>query len=144
MNEKNNLVEHNYTNYYFIGIGGIGMSSLARYFISNKYTVGGYDKVFSDLTSNLESEGALIHYQDNVNNIPDVFLNPSNTLVVYTPAIPSDNEELNYFLHSSFKVVKRAELLGFITVNTKCKVSQMECQQVMQEKQLHPHCLPIY
>jgi len=119
MNEECNLVVNNYTNFYFIGIGGIGMSSLARYFISKKHVVGGYDRVSSDITTNLQIEGASIHFEDTISSIPNVFLDKNKTLIIYTPAIPSNHKELTYFRNSSYKVIKRAELLGLITTSTK-------------------------
>ncbi|MFY0603735.1 MAG: UDP-N-acetylmuramate--L-alanine ligase [Flavobacteriaceae bacterium] len=107
-------------NIYFIGIGGIGMSSLARYFSDNGKNVAGYDKTATSITSNLESIGIEIHFEDEVKNIVSSFTNPENTLVVYTPAIPKNHKQYNYFLSQGFEVVKRAEILGKITENTFC------------------------
>lgn len=100
---------------YFIGAGGIGMSALVRYFLSKGKAVGGYDRTPSELTEKLKEEGALIHYEDNVEQIPSVFLDPQTTLVVYTPAIPADHQELTYFRQRGFEVQKRAQVLGMLT-----------------------------
>jgi UDP-N-acetylmuramate--alanine ligase len=107
-------------NIYFIGIGGIGMSSLARYFSANGKHVGGYDKTASRITDDLTSLGVQIHFEDHVKNIPDSFLDVTNTLVVYTPAIPKDHQEYTYFVKQGFNILKRAEVLGVITKNTFC------------------------
>lgn len=104
---------------YFLGIGGIGMSNLARYFMAQGKIVGGYDKTPSELTRRLESEGAKIHYDDKVESIPDIFRQKENVLVVYTPAIPADSIEYLYFKNNYFEIKKRAEVLGIITQNTK-------------------------
>lgn len=104
-----------YKNIYFIGIGGIGMSNLARYFLLKGSIVGGYDKIESELTSKLSEEGALVHYEDNPKLIPNEFTDKTNTLIVYTPAVPISHKELNYFKDKGFVVVKRAQLLGEIT-----------------------------
>lgn len=108
----------NIQNVYFIGIGGIGMSALARYFVSLKKHVAGYDKVQSQITKNLQSIGVSIHYDDDVNAIPTAFLNKEVTLVVYTPAVPDDHKELAYMKEKQFVIKKRAEVLGIITQNT--------------------------
>ncbi len=105
---------------YFIGIGGIGMSALARYFHTNGKFVSGYDKTPSDITSNLLESGVAIHFDDDVNLIHKDILNPEGVLVVFTPAIPKDHEELNYFRNNGFTVLKRSEVLGIITENTFC------------------------
>jgi len=106
-----------YKNIYFVGIGGIGMSALSRYF-NKKFNVLGYDRFRSDLCLQLESENINIHYSDSEQNIPmNIKENKNTTLVVYTPAIPYENEELSYFRSNGYKLVKRAELLGIITEN---------------------------
>ncbi|MFY7672080.1 UDP-N-acetylmuramate--L-alanine ligase [Tenacibaculum sp. MEBiC06402] len=110
----------NIHNVYFIGIGGIGMSAIARYFSANKKSVAGYDKTPSPITNELEQLGIQIHYDDNLSLIPKGFLNKEKTLVVYTPAIPKNHKELNYFFDNDFMVLKRAEVLGKITENTFC------------------------
>lgn len=100
---------------YFIGIGGIGMSSLARYFVSNGYCVSGYDRTSTPLTRALESEGVAVNYNQKVENIPAQFLDSASTLVVFTPAVPSDMAQLLYFREHGFEVVKRSEILGVVT-----------------------------
>lgn len=105
---------------YFIGIGGIGMSAIARYFSVNGKKVFGYDKTPSPITKGLEDIGVEIHFNDAVKNIPISCLNKESTLVVYTPAIPSEHEELNYFINNEFTLLKRADILGEITKNTFC------------------------
>ena len=107
-------------NIYFIGIGGIGMSALARYFVANNKYVSGYDKTQTEVTNELEKLNIKIHFEDNVNNIDKRYLNPKNTLVVYTPAIPKSNSELIYFIKHKFQVLKRSEILGLITQKTFC------------------------
>ncbi len=99
---------------YFVGIGGIGMSALARYFNRREIAVFGYDKTKTLLTRKLEAEGMTIHYKDQVDLIPE-----NIDLVVFTPAIPSDHQELNYFLKNDYPVKKRAEVLGMISRNQK-------------------------
>ncbi|MDK7374374.1 MULTISPECIES: UDP-N-acetylmuramate--L-alanine ligase [Weeksella] len=106
-----------YTYYYFIGAGGIGMSALERYFKSLGKNVLGYDKTQTELTKTLMDEGIEIHFEDNVALIPPE-INPNNTLVIYTPAVPSDHQELNYFRANSFTVLKRSQVLGEITKHT--------------------------
>lgn len=100
---------------YFVGAGGIGMSALVRYFLSKGKAVGGYDRTASALTEKLRQEGADIHYEDNIALIPEVFLNPETTLIVYTPAIPAEHKELTYFREHNFEIQKRAQVLGMIT-----------------------------
>lgn len=100
---------------YFVGAGGIGMSALIRYFLSKGKRVAGYDKTPSDLTEQLNCEGAAIHYEDNIASIPEAFRNPADTLVVYTPAVPESHTELTYFRTNGFEVMKRARVLGEIT-----------------------------
>lgn len=99
---------------YFVGIGGIGMSALVRYFLSKGNDVAGYDLTPSPLTKALTEEGALIHYEDDPELIPEPFRSP-DTLVVFTPAVPRDHRELNFFIHQGNRVIKRAELLGDLT-----------------------------
>ena len=100
---------------YFIGAGGIGMSALVRYFIRSGLVVAGYDKTPSVLTRQLEKEGALIHYEENVDEIPHLCKNPGQCLVVYTPAIPTEHKELQYFRENGFEIQKRAQVLGTLT-----------------------------
>ncbi len=103
------------TSVYFIGAGGIGMSALVRYFLSKGKVVAGYDRVSSELTKKLESEGAQLHYEERVEEIPEACKDKEHTLVVYTPAIPSDHKEYQYFLQEGFAIQKRAQVLGTIT-----------------------------
>ena len=105
----------NYELIYFVGIGGIGMSNLARYFMSQGKRVAGYDRVETPLTRALVAEGAHIHYEDNLQFIPDEFLDKDSTLVVYTPAVPASHSELQYFRQNGFTLMKRAQVLGEIT-----------------------------
>jgi len=104
---------------YFIGIGGIGMSSLSRYFNNLGWKVAGYDKTSTPLTQTLEQEGIEIHYDDLGPSIPELFQNKEKTLVIYTPAIPINHGELMHVKHNDFQLFKRAEVLGMITRNTK-------------------------
>ncbi|MBR1682476.1 MAG: UDP-N-acetylmuramate--L-alanine ligase [Bacteroidaceae bacterium] len=103
------------TSVYFIGIGGIGMSAIARYYLQRGLAVGGYDKTPSALTRDLEREGALVHYEDNVALIPAAFRDPQTTLVIYTPAIPAEHTELQFFRAGGFDIQKRAQVLGTLT-----------------------------
>ena len=104
---------------YFVGIGGIGMSAIARFFLHRNVAVGGYDKTPSTLTRQLEAEGALIHYDEDISKIAPDFLNPNNCLVIYTPAVPQEHQELVYFREHDFEVLKRAQLLGLLTRSQK-------------------------
>ena len=100
---------------YFVGAGGIGMSAIARYFLSKKLVVAGYDKTPSTLTHELEKEGMLIHYEENVDLIPEACKDAKTTLVVYTPAIPAEHKELVFFHENGFTIEKRAQVLGTLT-----------------------------
>ena len=130
---------------YFIGAGGIGMSALVRYFHHKGLVVAGYDKTPTDLTRRLEKEGIQLHYEDNINLIPDVCKNPSTTLVVYTPAIPNTHSELIYFRENHFEIEKRAQVLGRLTqthkglcfagTHGKTSTSTM-CAHIMHESRL--------
>lgn len=100
---------------YFVGAGGIGMSAIARYFIHRGLVVAGYDKTPSALTAQLEKEGMLIHYEENVDEIPHACKKQDSTLVIYTPAIPQSHKELTYFRENNFTVEKRAQVLGLLT-----------------------------
>lgn len=100
---------------YFVGAGGIGMSAIARYFIRKGVVVVGYDKTPSELTKQLEREGALLHYEENVDEIPHACRDPKQCLVIYTPAIPAEHKELQYFRANGFTVEKRAQVLGTLT-----------------------------
>ncbi|PID89734.1 MAG: UDP-N-acetylmuramate--L-alanine ligase [Bacteroidia bacterium] len=100
---------------FFIGIGGIGMSALARYFKACGKIVGGYDRQATALSHELEDEGMLIHYIDDTDSIANMFLDKQTTLVVYTPAVPATNEHLKFFTHKGFAIRKRAEVVGDIS-----------------------------
>ncbi|MGS0526648.1 UDP-N-acetylmuramate--L-alanine ligase [Zobellia nedashkovskayae] len=107
-------------NVYFIGIGGIGMSALARYFKFIGKHVAGYDKTQTPLTEELSGLGMAIHYQDDITAVADGFKNKENTLIVYTPAVSVEHEEYQYFLANGFEIKKRSEVLGLITKNSFC------------------------
>ena len=100
---------------YFVGAGGIGMSAIARYFIKKGLVVAGYDKTPSDLTRRLEKEGMLIHYEENLDEIPHACKKKESCLVIYTPAIPETHQELLYFRENGFEIQKRAQVLGTLT-----------------------------
>ena len=102
-------------NIYFLGIGGIGMSALARYFLHEGCRVAGYDRTRSHLTDQLTAEGADIHYEDDVRLIPEWFLDPARTIVVYTPAVPHDHGEYTYFRDHGFRIEKRSQMLGHLS-----------------------------
>lgn len=104
----------NFKSIYFLGAGGIGMSALVRYFLSVNKIVAGYDLVETDLTRSLIAEGAKIHYDDNLDMVPLECLDKETTLVVLTPAIPSDHKEFCYFKENGFTIMKRAQVLGLI------------------------------
>ncbi len=100
---------------YFVGAGGIGMSAIARYFIHRGIVVAGYDKTPSNLTKQLEKEGMLIHYTEDITEIPHACKDPKTCLVIYTPAIPNDHKELIFFREGGFEIQKRAQVLGTLT-----------------------------
>ena len=100
---------------YFIGAGGIGMSALVRYFLSNGKKVAGYDRTPSPLTEKLIEEGAQIHYEENVELIPADFRQQESTLIIYTPAIPATHAEWTYFREKGFTIMKRSQVLGMLT-----------------------------
>ena len=104
---------------YFIGAGGIGMSALVRYFLSIGKKVAGYDRTPSELTQKLIAEGASIHYEENIESIPNEFHDANTTLVVYTPAIPATHAELIYFQENGFTIQKRSQVLGMLTQSSK-------------------------
>lgn len=101
--------------YYFLGIGGIGMSALARYFLHEGCRVAGYDRTPTRLTAELEQEGAEIHYDESVESIPVEMRDPATTLVVYTPAVPTDHAEYRYFVEHGFTIEKRSQMLGYLS-----------------------------
>jgi UDP-N-acetylmuramate--alanine ligase len=106
---------HSLSSIYFIGAGGIGMSALIRYFLAKGKNVAGYDRVESELTRQLNCEGAQIHYEDDIRLIPPQFRNKTGTLVVFTPAVPPEHSELLFFRQNGFEIMKRAQVLGEIT-----------------------------
>ena len=106
------MIWTNLDSVYFIGVGGIGMSALARYFVSQGKVVAGYDRVSTALTDQLVREGIDIHFEDRSRLIPSAFRNPERTLVIYTPAIPENHQQLNYFRNGGFRVIKRSVALG--------------------------------
>ncbi|MBL7841896.1 MAG: UDP-N-acetylmuramate--L-alanine ligase [Cyclobacteriaceae bacterium] len=109
-----------YHNVYFLGIGGIGMSAIARWFLHSGLNVSGYDKTSTVLTQELEGEGVRVHYEDDVRNIPgEVMIGKDNTLIVYTPAIPKDHKEHAYLKEQGYTILKRSEVLGLITKSYK-------------------------
>src|SRR5574344_179576 len=101
-----------YKNIYFMGIGGIGMSALARYFLHEHLAIGGYDRTASALTDCLEREGAQITYMDEQEHIPALFRDPVSTMVVYTPAVPHDHPQMRFFREGGFLMEKRSQMLG--------------------------------
>jgi UDP-N-acetylmuramate--alanine ligase len=109
-----------YSKIYMIGIGGIGMSALARYFLAEGKEVAGYDRIQTSLTDTLVKEGARIHFTEEVDMVKKDFGNPGDVLVVFTPAVPSGHSELAYFRDSGFSVMKRSEVLGKLTEHSKC------------------------
>ena len=108
-------VDMEFSKVYFLGIGGIGMSALARYFLHEGKRVAGYDRTESRLTRELTDEGAEIHYEEGVRFIPEPFRDPAATVVVYTPAVPADHPELVWFREQGFEVEKRSQMLGYLS-----------------------------
>jgi len=108
-----------FTKYYFLGIGGIGMSALARYFHMKGFQVAGYDRTATKLTSDLITEGIKVSFSEDVEEIPFVFTRSENTLIIVTPAIPGDHPQLKYFQENNFTIQKRAQVLGNITRQSK-------------------------
>lgn len=109
----------NYTHIYFVGIGGIGMSNLARYFKSRGLDVAGYDRTPSKITEELENEGIAVHFEDDIAAVPVDFLNKQTTLVVRTPAVPEDHSELRFFRKNDYQILKRAQVLGEVSRNSR-------------------------
>lgn len=107
-------------NIYFIGIGGIGMSAIARYFKASNKQVSGYDKTQTEITNSLQDIGVEVVFEDEIANVQANYLDSETTLVVYTPAVPNTHSQLVYFKENGFKVLKRSEILGVITQNTYC------------------------
>ena len=108
----------NYKFIYFVGIGGIGMSALARWFKANGFAVAGYDKTSTHLVKTIESEGITVTLEDDISTIPEEFkADPALTLVVYTPAVPVDHKQMHYFRDHNFMILKRSQVLGMLTQN---------------------------
>ena len=107
-------------NIYFIGIGGIGMSAIARYFKASGKQVSGYDKTQTDITNSLQDLGITVCFEDAMANVEGCYLDSESTLVVYTPAVPKSHLQLTYFKNNGFTVLKRSEILGLITEHTFC------------------------
>lgn len=108
-------MELNYKNVYFIGIGGIGMSALARYFVHEGYCVSGYDRKETSITKSLNDIGVATHFEESIDLIEKKFFSKTETLVVYTPAIPASHSELLYFIDNDYDVIKRSRMLGILT-----------------------------
>lgn len=104
---------------YFVGIGGIGMAALARYYMSKGLPVAGYDRTESALTDELVREGATVSYADSMDAVPEEYRDKAGTLVVYTPAVPAENIPLSFFRNGGFELNKRARVLGLITRDSK-------------------------
>lgn len=104
-----------FSNVYFLGIGGIGMSALARFFLHEGKRVAGYDRTESPLCDRLADEGAEIHYEESVDRIPAAFRDPAATIVVYTPAVPQEHAELRWFREQGFRIEKRSQMLGHLS-----------------------------
>jgi UDP-N-acetylmuramate--alanine ligase len=119
INKLNTIHLTDFKKVYFLGIGGIGMSALARYFNSIGYKVGGYDKTPSPLTDQLIQEGCEIHFEDLGEKLPQNYADKSSTLVILTPAIPKDHQEWNYLINAGFTILKRSEVLGLLTRSLK-------------------------
>ncbi|NDW12451.1 UDP-N-acetylmuramate--L-alanine ligase [Bacteroides sp. 214] len=115
MDIKDSMDVENINSVYFVGAGGIGMSALVRYFLSKGKKVAGYDRTETELTKELNKEGAEIHYEDSVSMIPAYCMDKQNTLVILTPAVPDTHSELQYFRNNGFEIQKRAQVLGTIT-----------------------------
>jgi len=124
---------------YFVGAGGIGMSALIRYFLSKGKTVAGYDRTSSELTERLITEGAQIHYEEDINLIPEECKDKASTLVVYTPAVPQEHAELTYFRENGFDIHKRSQVLGIITRSSKRSVRG---RYAWQDYHQHHGCPP--
>ncbi len=108
-------MKNKFSNIYFIGIGGIGMSALARYFKHEGYNVAGYDRTSTPLTDSLSELGVEITFDESVDAIPNIYTDKQNTMVVYTPAIPNEHPQLQYYLTQNFEIVKRSKMLGVLS-----------------------------
>ncbi len=105
---------------YFLGIGGIGMSALAQYFVQQGHNVFGYDRIASEITEKLTQIGATVHHHDTVESIPEACTNKSKTTVVYTPAMPEDSPQFGFFKSIGFDIFKRSEVLGELSKEIHC------------------------
>lgn len=114
-----NIDINSFNSAYFIGVGGIGMSAIARYFVSLGWDVAGFDKTETVLTKNLENEGIAIHYVDDIALIPIAFLDSQKTLIVYTPAVSTNHSEFKHFQRLGFTILKRSQVLGVLTKHSK-------------------------
>jgi UDP-N-acetylmuramate--alanine ligase len=123
-----------FDNIYFMGIGGIGMSALARYFLHEGKAVAGYDRTATPLTQALEREGAIVTYDDEVESVPEAFRNPETTMVVFTPAVPSDHPQMQFFREGGFLVEKRSQMLGHLS-----RVNMLWRWQVRTARPRHRH-----
>ena len=111
---KNKKMKH-YPNIYFLGIGGIGMSALARYFLHEGRKVAGYDRTETPMTRALQAEGAEVTYEAEEDALPAAFRNPATTMVVYTPAVPQDHPQMVFFRKGGFLMEKRSQMLGHLS-----------------------------
>lgn len=118
-NDSKEVTSDRFSNIYFVGAGGIGMAALERYYLSRGKNVAGYDRTPTPLTDDLIREGAMISFEDSMGAVPESFRDPSDTLAVYTPAVPADNIPLSFFRDNGFTLFKRARVLGDITRLTK-------------------------
>ena len=109
------MVMKSFENIYFLGIGGIGMSAIARYFLHEGKAVAGYDRTESPLTRALTQEGAMVNYEDSIEAIPEPFRNPATTMVVYTPAVPQEHPQVRFFSEGGFLIEKRSQMLGHLS-----------------------------
>lgn len=112
-------MKNKFSQYYFLGIGGIGMSAIARYFNAKGYSVAGYDRTETKLTDDLQAEGIKVIFDESVELIPAEFLDTKKTLVIITPAVPEEHLQLDYFRKNDFQILKRSEILGEITRQSK-------------------------
>lgn len=112
-------MSNKFTQYYFLGIGGIGMSAIARFYKAKGFVVGGYDRTQTKITDDMIDEGIKVIFDDNISAIPSEFIDVNKTLIIITPAVPKDHEQLEYFEQHNYKILKRSEVLGEITRQSK-------------------------
>ena len=113
-------------NVYFIGIGGVGMSALAKYFVADGKVIGGYDKTPTLITQSLVDLGVHVQFETHTKQIDERFLDPQDTLIVFTPAVSESNAILQYFKTHKFQVLKRSAVLGLVTEHTQCLASTIK------------------